>query len=58
MLPDSSVLRQKLLENAKIKNVTFLKPEACNQTVLPDRSVLMGRKLVEIPKFQNQNATF
>ena len=58
VLPDSSVLRQKLLENAKIKNVTFWKPEACNQTVLPDRSVLMGRKLVEMPKFKNQNATF
>ena len=34
---------------------SFWKPEACGQTVLPDRSVLMGHKLVEnakIPKFK------
>ena len=31
----------------------FLKPEACGQTVLPDRSVLIGQKLAE-----NSNATF
>ena len=33
----------------------FWKPEACGQTVLPDRSVLIGQKLVEkgkIPKFK------
>ena len=33
----------------------FLKSEACCQTVLPDRSVLIGLKLVEnakIPKFK------
>ena len=33
----------------------FLKPEACGQTVLPDRSVLIGHKLVEnaqITKFK------
>ena len=25
----------------------FVKPEACGQTVLPDRSVLIGQKLME-----------
>ena len=28
----------------------FLKPEACGQTVLPDRSVLIGQKLMENAK--------
>ena len=28
----------------------FLKTEACNQKVLPDRSVLIGRKLMENAK--------
>ena len=34
---------------------SFWKPEACGQTVLPDRSVLIGQKLMEnakIKKFQ------
>ena len=48
--------------NLKIpKNVHFgklWKPEACGQTVLPDRSVLTGQKLVEMPKVKNSNATF
>ena len=30
----------------------FLKPEACGQTVLPDKSVLIGQKLVENAKIQ------
>ena len=30
----------------------FLKSEACGQTVLPDRSVLIGQKLVENAKIQ------
>ena len=30
----------------------FLKPEACGQTVLPDRSVLIGQKMVENAKIQ------
>ena len=30
----------------------FGKPEACGQTVLPDRSVLIGQKLVENAKIQ------
>ena len=37
---------------------SFWKPEACGQTVLPDRSVLIGQKLVENAKMQNSNATF
>ena len=37
----------------KIVNLaSFLKPEACGQTVLPDRSVLTGQKLVEKAKIQ------
>ena len=31
---------------------SFGKPEACGQTVLPDRSVLIGQKLVENAKIQ------
>ena len=34
------------------KMVNFLKTEACGQTVLPDRSVLIGQKLVENAKIQ------
>ena len=30
----------------------FCKPEACGQTVLPDRSILIGQKLVENAKIQ------
>ena len=30
----------------------FWKPEACGQTVLPDRSVLIGQKLVENAKIE------
>ena len=45
--------RQKLIKNAKNGPFgEFLKPEACGQTVLPDRSVLIGRKLVENAKIQ------
>ena len=33
----------------------FLKTEACGQTVLPDRSVLIGQKLVENAKIQKFN---
>ena len=29
---------------------SFWKPEACGQTVLPDRSVLIGQKLVDNAK--------
>ena len=31
----------------------FLKPEACSQTELPDRSILVGQKLGKMPKFKN-----
>ena len=31
---------------------SFWKPEACGQTVLPDRSILKGQKLVENAKIQ------
>ena len=31
---------------------SFWKPEACGQTVLPDRSVFIGQKLVENGKIQ------
>ena len=36
----------------------FWKCEACGQTVLPDRSVLIGQKLVENTKFSHSNAAF
>ena len=32
---------------------SFWKSEACGQTVLPDRSILSGQKLVENAKIQN-----
>ena len=32
----------------------FSKPEACGQTVLPDRSVLIGQKLVENSKIKKK----
>ena len=31
---------------------SFWKPEACGQTVLPDRSVLIGQKVVENAKIE------
>ena len=38
---------------------SFCKAEACGRTVLPDRSVLIGQKLVENAKIKkNPNATF
>ena len=37
---------------------SFWKPEACGQTVLPDRSVLIVQKLVENAKIKKSNATF
>ena len=32
--------------------MSFWKPEACGQTVLPDKSVLIGQKLVENAKIK------
>ena len=45
---------QKFIKNAKIYSIlaSFWKPEACGQTVLPDRSLLIGQKLVENAKIQ------
>ena len=45
---------QKLIKNAKKRSIlaSFWKPEACGQTVLPDRSILMGQKLVENAEIQ------
>ena len=50
---------QKLLKNAKKWSIwrVFGKPKASGQTVVPDRSVLIGQKLAEnakIEKFQMQ----
>ena len=36
----------------------FLKTKDCGQTALPDRSILIGQKMVEMPKLTNTNATF
>ena len=33
--------------------LSFCKPEACGQTALPDRSLLIGQKLVENAKIEN-----
>ena len=42
---------QKLAKNAKIVNFgEFSKVEACGQTVLPDRLLLIGQKLVKNAK--------
>ena len=44
----------------KVAFTSFWKPEACGQTVLPERSVLIGNKLVETvenAKNKNSNAT-
>ena len=43
---------QKFIKNAKKGPFwrVFEKPEACGQTVLPDRLVLIGQKLVEYAK--------
>ena len=43
---------QKLIKNAQKWCIlaSFWKPEACGQTVLPDRSVLIGQKWVENAK--------
>ena len=47
---------QKLIKNAKngpFILASFWKPEACDQTVLADKSLLIGQKLVENAKIQN-----
>ena len=47
-------MEQKFIENTqKGQFGEFLgKTEDCGQTVLPDKSVLIGQKLVENPKIQ------
>ena len=41
------------IKNAKMVHFgEFLKPETCGQTVLPDRSILIGQKLVENAKIK------
>ena len=37
---------------------SFWKPEAWGQTVLPDRSISIGQKLVENAKMKKLNETF
>ena len=51
---------QKLIKNCQKWSIlaSFWKPEACGQTVLPDRSVLIGQKLVENANIKKSNATF
>ena len=34
---------------------SFWKPEACGQTVLPDRSIFIGQKLMENAKIEKLN---
>ena len=45
---------QKFIQNAENRSIlaSFWQPEACGQTVLPDRSVLIGQKMVENAKIQ------
>ena len=52
---------QKLIKNTQNGPFwrVFEKPEACGQTVLPDRSLLIGQKMVENAKMSKiENATF
>ena len=46
---------QKVIKSAK--NGAYW-PIAGGQTILPDRSLLIGQKLVENVKIENSNATF
>ena len=48
---------QKLIKNGPFWRV-FSKPEACGQTVLPDKSALIGQKSAKMAKIKNSNATF
>ena len=44
---------QKFIKNAKnCILASFSKPEACGQTVIPDRSILIGQKLLESAKIE------
>ena len=48
---------QKLIKKVKIWSIlaSFWKTEACGQTVLPDRSILIGQTLVENAKIEKFN---
>ena len=56
--PSPQKVKQFLVDKSSLKRqkwsilANFWKPEACGQTVLPDRSVLIGQKLVENVKIQ------
>ena len=41
-----------VFENHKKVSFNVYKSEACGQTVLPDRSILLGQKLVENAKIE------
>ena len=46
-------VKKSSIKMAKIVDLpSFWKPEACGKTVLPDRSVLIGQKLVENAKIK------
>ena len=46
-------IRQKFIKKAKNSQFgEFWKTEACGQTVLPDRSILIGQKLVKNAKIE------
>ncbi len=47
---------QKFIKN--VKNDQFWKAEACGQTVLPDRLILIRQKLAENAKAKNSDDTF
>ena len=48
---------QKFINNAKISPLVFLKLEACGQTVLPDRSLLIDKNWWKMSKLKNSNET-
>ena len=48
---------QKFIKNAKISPLVFLKLEACGQTVLPDRSLLIDKNWWKMSKLKNSNET-
>ena len=45
---------QKFIRNGKNSQFrqVFLKAEACSQTLVPDRSLLIGQKLMEVAKIE------
>ena len=51
--------RQKLFKNPKncVNLASFWKPEVYSQTVIPDRSISIGKNWWKMPKLNNENAT-